>query len=60
MLNGDGNENGQKKINRLSKQKKNKQTNNNNNNNNFARAAHFFVHLYGAVLHDYNVKLHIL
>ena len=23
---------------------------------NFARAAHFFVHLFAAVLHDYNVK----
>ena len=53
MLNGDGNENGQKK-----KTKTN--NNNNNNNNNFARAAHFFVHLYGAGLHDYNVKLNIL
>ena len=25
--------------------------------NNFARAAHFFVHFFAVVLHDYNVKL---
>ena len=25
--------------------------------NNFARAAHFFVHFFAVLLHDYNVKL---
>ena len=30
--------------------------NNNNNTNNFARAAHFSVHFFAVVLHDYNVK----
>ena len=29
----------------------------NQHNSNFARAAHFFVHYFAAVLHDYNVKL---
>ena len=29
----------------------------NKKQNNFARAAHFFVHFFAVVLHDYNVKL---
>ena len=43
MPNGDGNENG-RKNNRPNKQKK---------RDNFARAAHFFVHFFAVVLHDY-------
>ena len=27
------------------------------NKSNFSRAAHFFVHFFAVVLHDYNVKL---
>ena len=47
MSNGDDNENGKKKlIGLISKQ------------NNFVRAAHFFVHFFAVVLHDYNVKPH--
>ena len=46
MLRGEGNEHGEKTtIGLISK------------NNNFARAAHFFVHFFAVVLHDYNVKL---
>ena len=52
MLSRDGNENGKKKINtgrlKLAKKK--------TNNNNFARSAHFSVHFFAVVLHDYNVK----
>ena len=48
MLSSEGKENGEKK-------------NNNNISNwqkrNFGRAAHFFVHFFAVVLHDYNVKL---
>ena len=43
MLSGDGNKHGKKKV-FLAK-------------NNFARAAHFFVHFFAVVLHDYNMKL---
>ena len=46
MLSGEGNENGEKNNNRSNYQK-----------SNFARAAHFFVHFFAVVLHDYNVKL---
>ena len=42
MLTGDGNEKCQK-INRALSEK------------NFARAAHFFVHFFAIVLHDFNV-----
>ena len=46
MLSGDGNENKQKKSVRLISK------------NNFARAAHFFiVHFFAIVLHDYDEKL---
>ena len=41
MINGDGNENGKKKINRSNWLK-----------NNFAQTAHFFVHFFAFVLHD--------
>ena len=47
MLSGKGNENGEKTIGQTLKPKK----------NNFARAAHFFVHFFAVVLHDFNVKL---
>ena len=48
MLSGKSNENGEKTIiGQTLKPKK----------NNFARAAHFFVHFFAVVLHDFNVKL---
>ena len=47
MLNGDSNENSKKSLGLISKRK------------NFAHAAHFFVHSFDVVLHNYmyNVKL---
>ena len=46
MLTGDGNEKSKKKkINRAYERKKK-----------FARAAHFFVHFFAIVLHDFNVR----
>ena len=48
MLSGKGNENGEKTIIGLTLKPK---------KNNFERAAHFFVHFFAVVLHDFNVKL---
>ena len=46
MLSGKGNKNGEKTTIGLISTK-----------NNFPRAAHFFVHFFAIVLHDYNMKL---
>ena len=46
MLSGEGKENGEKTTIGLISKK-----------SNFARPAHFFVHFFAVVLHDYNVKL---
>ena len=46
MLSGEGNENGVKTAIGLISKK-----------NNFASAAHFFVHLFAVVLHDYDYKV---
>ena len=46
MLSDDDSEKGQKKLAGLISKK-----------NNFPRAAHFFVHFFGIVLEEYNVKL---
>ena len=46
MLSCEGNENGENTTIRLISKK-----------NNFTSAAHFFVHFFAVVLHDYNVKL---
>ena len=48
MLSGKGSENGGKTIIGLTLKPK---------KNNFARAAHFFLHFFAVVLHDFNVKL---
>ena len=48
MQSGEGNENDGKTIIGLTLKPK---------KNNFARAAHFFVHFFAVVLHDFNVKL---
>ena len=48
MLSGKSNENGEKTIIGLTLKPK---------KNNFARAAHFLVHFFAVVLHDFNVKL---
>ena len=53
MLNDGGNENG--KTNTQTKKTTIRLIS--NNNNNFARAAHFFLHFFVVVLHDYSVKL---
>ena len=37
--------------------KNSNRSNSKKNNNNFSRAAHFFVHFFAVVLHDYTVKL---
>ena len=47
ILSGDANENSQEISVGLIRRKK----------NNFARAAHFLVHFFAVVLHDYNEKL---
>ena len=47
MLSGEGNENDGKTIKDLTLKPK---------KNNFACAAHFFVHFFAVVLHDFNVK----
>ena len=46
MLSGEGKEDGEKTTIGLISKK-----------SNFGRAAHFFVHFFAVVLHDYNVKL---
>ena len=46
MLSGKGNEKGERTTMGLISKK-----------SNFARAAHFFVHFFAVVLHDYNLKL---
>ena len=48
MQSGEGNENDEKTIIGLTLKPK---------KNNFARAAHFLVHFFAVVLHDFNVKL---
>ena len=55
MVNDGGNENG--KTNTQTKKTTCLISNNNKNNNKFARAAHFFLHFFVVVLHDYSVKL---
>ena len=55
MLNDEGNENS--KTSTQTKKKTNtSHLQQQKNNNNFARAAHFFLHFFVVVLHDYGVK----